>query len=46
MKRNRSGGKCASAFGLGLIVAMICPADWLVAILALILIVTGVLCLH
>lgn len=44
MRKTRMGGKCAAAFGAGLIAAIICPADWLVAILALALIVTGIFC--
>lgn len=44
MKKRCLGGKCSAAFGLGMIVAFICPAEWLVAILALILIIMGIFC--
>lgn len=44
MKKHCLGGKCSAAFGLGMIVAFICPAEWLVAILALILIIMGIFC--
>ncbi|MBQ6819563.1 MAG: hypothetical protein IJP35_08180 [Clostridia bacterium] len=44
IKKNSIGGKCSAAFGLGMIVAFICPAEWLVAILALILILLGIFC--
>lgn len=43
-KPNSIGGKCSAAFGLGMIVAFICPAQWLVAILSLILILVGIFC--
>lgn len=38
-------GKLAVAFGVGLIVAFILPPTWLVAILAITLIVFGLVCL-
>lgn len=46
MRKKFRGGKCGAAFGTGLIVAMILPSEWLVAILALILIGTGLCCLR
>jgi len=46
MKKSSFGGKCSAAFGLGMIVAFICPAEWLVAILACILIIIGIFCLR
>ena len=44
MKKHSFGGKCAAAFGLGMIIAFICPAEWLVAILAIILMIMGIFC--
>ncbi len=44
MKKSSLGGKCSAAFGLGMIVAFICPAEWLVAILAFVLIILGIFC--
>ncbi len=44
MKKSGFGGKCSAAFGLGMIVAFVCPAEWLVAILAFILIILGIFC--
>lgn len=44
IKKGSIGGKCSAAFGLGMIVAFICPAEWLVAILAFALILLGIFC--
>ena len=44
MKKSGFGGKCSAAFGLGMIVAFVCPAEWLVAILAFVLIILGIFC--
>ena len=46
MRRKIRGGKCAAAFGVGMIVALICPAEWLVAIMAIVLVIMGVFCLR
>ena len=44
IKKGSVGGKCFAAFGLGMIVAFICPPEWLVAVLAFALIVVGIFC--
>ncbi len=44
MRKTNLAGKCAAAFGGGLIVALLCPPQWLVAILALVLIGMGIFC--
>lgn len=46
MRKKSPVGKCSAAFGVGLIVAFLCPAQLLVAIMAFILIVLGIFCFH
>ncbi len=46
MRRHSSLGLCGAAFSLGMIAAYVCPAKWLVVLLALLLITTGILCLR
>lgn len=41
MKRGLKPGKIIVAFGAGLLISCVCPTEWLVTILAILLVVMG-----
>ncbi len=45
MKRGFKPGKLIIAFGIGLLVTCVCPTDWLVTILAMLLVILGIITL-
>lgn len=45
MKKGINPGKMVVAFGTGLLISCICPTEWLVTILAVLLVLLGILTL-
>ena len=45
MKRGFKPGKIIVAFGIGLLVSCVCPTEWLVTLLAIMLVLLGIITL-
>ena len=45
MKRGFKPGKVIGAFGIGLLVSCVCPTEWLVTLLAIMLVLLGIITL-